>query len=228
MPRRTRPKIDRSASPSVPLTRREEAASAPRIGGGELRGRRLEFIPDARTRPMKDRVRESLFDLLGTDVKGALAIDLFAGSGAIGFEAVSRGALRAIFVERHFPTAAILRRSGESLGIQEKIDVRTGDVLLWAKCMPQLPTSSPWIVFISPPWSFFSERWDDLASLIEAMRLAAPVGSTLVVEADTTFDPEALPNRGAWETRPIPPAVLYFHREPHREIAAEPGVGDEA
>jgi len=172
---------------------------------------------------MKDRVRESLFDLLGTDVKGALAIDLFAGSGAIGFEAVSRGALRAIFVERHFPTAAILRRSGESLGIQEKIDVRTGDVLLWAKCMPQLPTSSPWIVFISPPWSFFSERWDDLAALIDAMRLAAPAGSTLVVEADTTFDPQVLPNREAWETRSIPPAVLYFHRD----SVAESVVGDQ-
>ena len=187
----------------------DEAASAPRIVGGELRGRTLEFAPAARTRPMKDRVRETLFDLIGPRVKGAVALDLFAGTGALGFEAVSRGAAQAVFCERHFPTADALRRSARQLGVEGRVDVRPGDVLLWAKKMPPLPVSAPWLVFVSPPWAFFSERADDLMALIKATMAAAPAGSTLVVESDHTFDAAALPGTG-WESRPIPPAVLHL------------------
>lgn len=187
----------------------DEAASAPRIVGGELRGRTLEFAPAARTRPMKDRVRETLFDLIGPRVKGAVAIDLFAGTGALGFEAVSRGAAQAVFCERHFPTADALRRSARQLGVEGRVDVRPGDVLLWAKKMPSLPMSAPWLVFVSPPWAFFSERADELMALITATLAAAPAGSTIVVESDDTFDAAALPGSG-WESRPIPPAVLHL------------------
>jgi 16S rRNA (guanine966-N2)-methyltransferase len=190
----------------------DEAASAPRIIGGVFRGRTLEFTPAARTRPMKERVRESLFNLLGIDVKGALAVDLFAGTGALGFEAVSRGATRAVLAERHFPTADVLRRSVRSLGIEDRVEVRPGDVLLWAKRLPPLPTDVPWVVFVSPPWSFFTERWGELGALIELLMGAAPAGSTMVVEADTSFDAAALPEAAAWETREIPPAVLHFWR----------------
>lgn len=193
----------------------EEASSAPRIIGGELRRRRLAHQPDGRTRPMKDRVRESLFDLLGVTVRGGLAIDLFAGTGALGFEALSRGATRAVFQERHFPTADVLRRSARELGVEDRCDVRSGDVLLWTRRLPDLPTNMPWIVFVSPPWSFFGvghEHRAALLALIDTMRLAAPPGSTLVVEADTTFDPADLPDAAAWDARPVPPAVLYFHR----------------
>ena len=195
-----------------PPNEEDEAVSAPRIIGGELRHRSLEFTPAARTRPMKDRVRESLFNLLGIDVKGAVAIDLFAGTGALGFEAVSRGAVRAVLCERHFPTADVLRRSVRSLGLEDRVEVRPGDVLLWAKRLPPLPADVPWVVFVSPPWSFFSERWGELGALIEVMMRAAPVGSTMVVEADTSFDATVLPEAAAWDTREVPPAVLHFWR----------------
>lgn len=190
----------------------DEASSAPRIIGGTMRGRRLEFTPDPRTRPMKDRVRETLFDLVGTRVKGAIALDLFAGSGAIGFEALSRGASRAVFVERHFPTAAALRRSAKALEVADRADVRSGDVLLWAKKLPTapapLPVNAPWLVFISPPWEFFQSRPADVLALLAALERAAPAGSTFVVEADTAFDTGLLPDAEAWDIRPIPPAVL--------------------
>lgn len=190
----------------------DEASSAPRIIGGTMRGRRLEFTPDPRTRPMKDRVRETLFDLVGTRVKGAIALDLFAGSGAIGFEALSRGASRAVFVERHFPTAAALRRSAKALEVADRADVRSGDVLLWAKKLPTapapLPVDAPWLVFISPPWEFFQSRPADVLALLAALEQAAPAGSTFVVEADTAFDTGLLPDAEAWDIRPIPPAVL--------------------
>jgi 16S rRNA (guanine966-N2)-methyltransferase len=210
---RGRPHAKSSTAPKSAAASGDEAASAPRIIGGELRGRRLEFVPHARTRPMKDRVRESLFDLLGTSIRGAIALDLFAGTGALGFEAVSRGAARAIFAEQHFPTADAVRKSARALGIADRVDVRGGDVLLWTKRMPELPTTVHWVVFISPPWDFFHAghaRRAELLALIDSMRRAAPPGSTLVVEADTAFDPASLAEPAAWEPRPIPPAVLYF------------------
>jgi 16S rRNA (guanine966-N2)-methyltransferase len=190
-----------------------DAASPPRIIGGDLRGRVLEFAPASRTRPMKERVRESLFNLLGTGVRGAVAIDLFAGTGALAFEALSRGAERAVLAERHFPTADAIRRTARALGVDDRVEVHPGDVLLWSKRLPQLSGDHPWVVFVSPPWSFFAERWEELSALVEALMQTAPTGSTVVVEADTTFDRGLLPDPTAWDTREIPPAVLHFwHR----------------
>ena len=191
----------------------ESAASAPRIIGGDLRGRRLEFAPHARTRPMKDRVRETLFDLLGPAVRGALAIDLFAGSGALGFEAVSRGASRAVLVERHFPTAEALRRTARALGVADRVDVRAGDAFAWAKRPPDVPADRPWLVFVSPPWALFRERGPDLVCLVDALLRGAPAGTAVVVESDASLDPAALPDPGCWRSRAIPPAVLHV-REP--------------
>jgi len=200
--RRTRPSND------PPIA--EEAASPPRIIGGELRGRRLPFVPAGRTRPMKDRVRATLFDLLGPAVRDSLAIDLFAGTGAVGFEALSRAAAAAVFAERHFPTADAIRRTAVELGLAERASVHSGDVLLWAKRLPPLDRSRPWVVVISPPWSFFHERREELTGLIATMLREAPPGSRLVVEADEAFDPQDLPEADTWQRRAIPPAVLYL------------------
>jgi 16S rRNA (guanine966-N2)-methyltransferase len=163
---------------------------------------------------MKDRVREALFDLIGIDVRGTLALDLFAGTGALGFEALSRGAARAVFAERHFPTADTLRRSAAGLEVTDRCDIRAGDVLLWPKRMPDLPSDLPWLTFVSPPWAFFAPdhpRRADLMELIATIHRTAPAGSLMVVEADDSFDPADLP-AGEWETRPIPPAVLHLSR----------------
>jgi 16S rRNA (guanine966-N2)-methyltransferase len=159
---------------------------------------------------MKDRVRETLFDLLGPSVIGATVIDMFAGTGALGFEAVSRGATRAVLIERHFPTADALKRSAKELDITDRIDVRPGDALNWAKRMPDLPTDRPWVVFISPPWGMFTDRRAEVVALITALMQAAPAGSTFVVEADESFPVAELPDPASWETRPLFPAVLHI------------------
>lgn len=188
----------------------EEASNAPRIIGGTLRGRRLDFVPDPRTRPMKDRVREALFNLLGPAVAGSIAVDCFAGTGALGFEALSRGAKGAWFGERHFPTADALRRSASGLGVADRATIRPGDVLLWARRLPEIPVDAPWTIFVSPPWSMFQSHTSELMALVKALASAAPAGSRMVVEADDTFDPVHLPGAGAWETRPMHPAVLFL------------------
>ena len=78
-------------------------AAGLRIIGGEFRGRRLHYSGDRRTRPMKDRLREAVFNLIGPDIRGKHAIDLFAGTGALALESLSRGAKSATLIEQHHP-----------------------------------------------------------------------------------------------------------------------------
>src|SRR5262245_4014790 len=104
-----------------------------RIIGGNLRGRKLQYSGDVRTRPMKDRVREAVFNLIGPGVVGSHASDLFAGTGALGLEAISRGALRATLIERHSPTLELIKQNAAALGVAERIEARFGDAFLWTQ-----------------------------------------------------------------------------------------------
>lgn len=91
-----------------------------RIVGGEARGRRLFPPKDPLVRPSSDRVREALFNLLGP-VSGFLVLDLFAGTGALGLEALSRGAERALFIDKSGEAEALIRRNAEALHFEERI-----------------------------------------------------------------------------------------------------------
>src|SRR5437868_14777408 len=98
----------RKSRPEAASGGSDEAVVGLRIIGGSRRGRKLQYSGDVRTRPMKDRVREAVFNLLGPQIAGSHAIDLFAGTGALGLEAISRGASKATFIERHLPTAKLI------------------------------------------------------------------------------------------------------------------------
>src|SRR5580704_17668677 len=107
-----------------------------RIVAGEWRGRSLLAPPGATTRPTADRVRQALFDMLmhapwsgRTFIEGALVLDLFAGTGALGLEALSRGAARAVFVERDRPALAALRANIEACRAGDRCEVLPVDVL---------------------------------------------------------------------------------------------------
>jgi 16S rRNA (guanine966-N2)-methyltransferase len=94
-----------------------------RISGGELRSRSVPAPRGVATRPTAGKVREALFAIWGERVDGARMLDLYAGSGAIGFEALSRGAASATFVELHAPTAAAIKRSAAELGVSARATV---------------------------------------------------------------------------------------------------------
>ena len=93
-----------------------------RVVSGELRGRRIESPVGDATRPTTDKVREAVFNALGSAgiLDGATVLDLFAGTGAMGIEALSRGAQRCVFVERDRNALATLRRNIDSLGLAER------------------------------------------------------------------------------------------------------------
>ncbi len=80
---------------------------------------------------MKDRLREAVFNLIGPGIQGKHALDLFAGTGALGLEALSRGAAQATLVEQHHPTVAVIRENVAALGVQDQTEVVVGNVFVW-------------------------------------------------------------------------------------------------
>lgn len=200
--KRTNPRSTSSANES------EGVVDQPlRIIGGRLRGSKLRYHGDSVVRPMKHRVREAIFNLISTECKGCHAIDLFAGTGALGLEAISRGAKRATLIEQHVPTARIIAQNIAHLGLQEECALSVTSAFLWGKRdLPKLEAELPRVIFCSPPYDFFVERPSETLELIQRTIQYAPAKSLIVVEADERFDFDLL--SGDWNVRSYLPAVV--------------------
>jgi 16S rRNA (guanine966-N2)-methyltransferase len=183
-----------------------------RIIGGKFRGRKLQYSGDLRTRPMKDRLREAIFNLMGPSIKKKHAIDLFAGTGALGLEAISRGSDSATLIEQHFPTAKIIAANADLLEVRERVEIATANVFIWHKRGPQLP-EIPWAVFCSPPYDFYVERTDEMLELIGKLIEDAPAESLFLLEADGRFDFSLLPQADSWDVRTYSAATVGLFRK---------------
>jgi 16S rRNA (guanine966-N2)-methyltransferase len=202
---------NKSSRPAAPAT-------SLRIIGGRHRGRQLVYSGDqVTTRPMKDDVRESLFNLVGGWLEGKWVVDLFAGTGAVGLEAVSRGAAAATLVERHFPTARLIRENVAALHEEDRVTVETSDALFWSRQFLKTrnsPIAAAWTVFCCPPWPMFMHQREEIVGLIDSWYRALPPDSLLIVEADVRFDPRHLPDAESWRIRDYPPARVCVIRPP--------------
>lgn len=196
-----------------------------RIIGGRFRGSKLIYAlleneGKQVTRPMKERVRESLFNLVSTQCGGKHAIDLFAGTGALGLEALSRGAQRVTFIEKHIPTARVVEENIAALNVESQSELLMTSAFLWGKRdLPQQEFENPLLVFCSPPYAFFVDRHDEMLTLISAIIDRCPADSVVLVEADERFDFASLPGgvrtekRGpGWDVRTYSPAVVGVWR----------------
>lgn len=161
------------------------AARRLRIIGGRWRGRRLVFPADPALRPTPDRVRETLFNWLREVTPGARCLDLFAGSGALGLEALSREAASVVFVEQSRPAAAAIGGHLETLGA-ENGRVYCGDAFTYLRGAPQAYD----IVFLDPP--FGSGRLVELCTLLETRGWLAG-RACVYIEADVREEPPELP-----------------------------------
>src|ERR1700690_760826 len=132
-----------------------------RVIGGEFRSRRLVSPPGLDTRPTPDRLREALFNILAPRIEGAIFADLYAGTGAVGIEALSRGAARAIFVERKHAAVRLIHENLQSLGIEARAKVHEGRV---TSILPRFEAD---IVFLDPPYPLENEYAAVLALLGE-------------------------------------------------------------
>jgi 16S rRNA (guanine966-N2)-methyltransferase len=170
-----------------------------RIVAGEFGGRRLALPKDARVRPTADRVREAWMSILGAALPGARVLDLYSGSGALGLEALSRGAASADFVELSPASLRALEANIRALGVDRRATVHRADALRYAE---RLPAAAFDVAVADPPYTR-----DDAARLVALFR-RTPFARILSVEhrADQSL--------GGDETRRYGDTALTFCHAP--------------
>lgn len=160
-----------------------------RVIAGKFRSRHLKSLKGMALRPTSDRLRETLFNVLGERVVGCLFVDAFAGTGAVGIEALSRGAKEVVFIEKHAATAALIKKNLESLDVREGARVLPVDVLHGLEILAREHSSArevPDIVFLDPPYGNAEDYDRVLAFLGSATIFGA--GSLVVAEHRRNFD----------------------------------------
>lgn len=160
-----------------------------RVIAGTYRSRVLKSLKGLALRPTSDRLRETLFNVLGASVAGSRFLDLFAGTGAIGIEALSRGAAEVVFVENHPPAVALIRRNLESLHIRSGATLLAAEVLrglekLAAHKKGETPGED--FIFLDPPYAAAKDYARVLEFLGSGHLLAS--GGVVVAEHRRSFD----------------------------------------
>jgi 16S rRNA (guanine966-N2)-methyltransferase len=171
-----------------------------RIIAGEFRGRKLLSPDSATTRPITDRAKQSLFDILAPRIPGAIVYDCFAGTGSMGLEALSRGCERVTVFETDRGALARLRKNIAALVVQSRSTVIPTDLFRWFGDSSSSGQAS--IVFLDPPYRYLEERPNDLRKLARdlASRHLAP-GAIVVFRHDAT------------DSLDLPPLKPYDRRE---------------
>ena len=160
-----------------------------RVVAGTARGRTLVTPAGARTRPTTDRVREAVFNALWSRgaLDGARVLDLFAGSGALGVEALSRGAAHVTFVDRDRPSRNAIRRNVEVCGLADRATVVAGAVERW---LAQLDDDVRFdLAFCDPPYAF--DGWVDLLASVPADLVVVEASGPVALPAGWSLDRES-------------------------------------
>jgi 16S rRNA (guanine966-N2)-methyltransferase len=157
-----------------------------RVIAGTYRSRILKSLKGLALRPTSDRLRETLFNVLAPNLAGSRFVDLFAGTGAIGIEALSRGAAEVVFIENHAPAVTLIRRNLESLGITTvlAVDGLRGLAMLAARKNSGAPAFNH--IFLDPPYTA-AEDYSRVLEFLGAADLLAP-GGMVIAEHRRNFD----------------------------------------
>jgi 16S rRNA (guanine966-N2)-methyltransferase len=149
-----------------------------RVIAGKFGSRRLRTLRGMELRPTSDRLRETLFNILGAAVKDSLFADAFAGSGAVGIEALSRGAREVVFIENHRPAATLIRNNLESLGITSGAELLAMDAVHGLDQLAARRRLADFI-FLDPPYARTADYLRVL-DFLDSSHLIAPAGLILV------------------------------------------------
>ncbi len=192
-----------------------------RIVAGALRGRKLTCEVNPNLRPTPQRAREALFSILGNAIPDRPFYDVFAGTGVVGLEALSRGASSTEFIERDFRLGQEIDRHMKAFGVADRGAVRRADAYRWAPHW-EAP-AEPVNVFLSPPFADLDRRTDDLLALVAALQEKVYPGSVIVVQSEKGSALDQLPRAEEWEERRYGRNVLWIWV---REGAAPEGNGE--
>lgn len=176
----------------------------PRIIAGEFKGRVLKSVKGNQIRPTLDRVKESLFSILGHDLSGKYCIDLFAGTGSLGLEALSRGASHTVFVEKEHGPLDAIRTNIDELGLRERVTVIPLAVL---RVIPSLPAAD--LIFCDPPYALA-----DVDEVVAGVFLAGKVkpGGTFVLETRSKRAIQTPANATLYDERIYGDTKLLFYK----------------
>lgn len=152
-----------------------------RVIGGSARGRKLKLVPGDSTRPIMDKVKEALFNIIGRDIYGAVFLDLFAGTGSVGIEALSRGAAKAVFIDLERKAIQTIQDNLTATKFTEKAIVRRADAL---KVVSQAPDNHYDFVYIAPPQ--YKNLWLDVMQALDSNETWFRDDTQFIVQIDPT------------------------------------------
>jgi 16S rRNA (guanine966-N2)-methyltransferase len=150
-----------------------------RVIAGTAKGRKLKLVPGDSTRPIMDKVKEALFNIIGRNIYGAVFLDLFAGTGGVGIEALSRGAAKAVFVDLERKAIQTIQDNLAATKFTEKAIVQRADAL---KIVSQAPSADYNFVYIAPPQ--YKNLWLDVMQALDAHEAWIKEGTVFIVQID--------------------------------------------
>jgi 16S rRNA (guanine966-N2)-methyltransferase len=177
-----------------------------RVIAGSAKGRQLKLVPGDTTRPIMDRVKESLFNIIGYDILDSVFLDLYAGTGSVGIEALSRGATKAYFVELEKQAIQIIEANLAATRLAEKAIVRRADVLT---LLTQTPLAEFDYIYIAPPQ--YKDLWLRTLQALEANPAWLPKQTNVIVQIDPSeFQPVSLRYLVEYDQRRYGNTLLWF------------------
>ena len=189
-----------------------------RVISGSAKARKLKS-PPASTRPIMDRVKENLFNILGTDVIDADVLDLFAGAGSVGIEALSRGAKQATFVEMNDQALRVLRENLKITGLAGRAKVVRENVF---KFVNREPPSLYDLIYVAPPQ--YKELWSETLTLLDRREFLKAGGVIVVQIHPREFQELELERYELVDRRKYGSTLLCFYER--KEAAASEGQGE--
>jgi len=184
-----------------------------RVTGGKGRGQRLKVPSGSRVRPTSDKVKQALFNILGDRVIGAGFLDLYAGAGGIGIEALSRGAGRVVFVDSSRESLAVIRMNIEQTGFESRSRTEWSE----AETFLTKPSESYDIIFLDPPYAV---EMQPLLELISHSGLVKPDGIVVAEHFKKQLSPERAGSLALYREARYGDTVLAFYKINDRPLIA--------
>jgi 16S rRNA (guanine(966)-N(2))-methyltransferase RsmD len=190
-----------------------------RVISGKAKGRKLKLVPGDTTRPVMDRVKESLFNILGEWVRGSRWLDLFAGTGSVGIEALSRGADSCVFFDLSREAIRTINDNLQITRLEEGAEVRRGDSLEFLAGLPD-PATQFEVIYIAPPQ--YKSLWRKALETIDSrVDWLAPDGIAIVQIDPREYEDVPLVNLRRYDERKYGNTLLCFYERIEDDEADE-------
>lgn len=192
-----------------------------RVISGRARGRKLKKVPGDTTRPIMDRVKENLFNVLGHTVAGTRWLDLFAGTGQVGIEALSRGAAEVVFIDNARPAIRIIRENLHLTGLAQGARVVPADAFTYLAQPPDAPFD---VIYVAPPQ--YRELWIRVMQILDRQPVIyLTAGGIVVIQIDPKeYRDLALNNLVLYDRRRYGNTELCFYRKDPSGLSETPRV----